>query len=235
MEANRQDSSRILQSSKNASRGYIVILIVLISATSISGCFSSISVPKYPANWPAFPSIPFLPTSTRIEAVCCLTGSYAEKGESLSGAPASLAKILFGHGRSGTISGVTVVTFEGPQNGYLQISAWSDNTLIETLKLSNWMIHVDEGRREVLSLGYQRDEHPYRRYECLQNGAVALFPPGFPSGTYGRETYLFRAHDGSLMFKVVNSGVGFVFIPVAVQYEVSWYRFPPVSQGEDAQ
>jgi hypothetical protein len=226
MRRDKHENSRILQNSKNGRRVCLVILIVLISAIGISGCFSSISVQKYPDNWPAFPSIPSFLAATRPEDVCCLTGTYAEMGESPSGHPFSLSQILFGYIRSGT----TLVTFEGPHNGYLQISSWSDNTLIETLKLSELKVGF-----WVFS-GSQRDGHPYGQYICLRSGAVALFPPGYePGSSYTRETYLFRAHDGSLMFKVVNFEVGFIFIPVGFQFEVSWYRFPPASQAEDVQ
>jgi hypothetical protein len=207
----------------NDSESKIMILAVMVSGLALSGC---VSVPKYPDNWPSL---------TKTENKCAvLTGTYSDIGESAPnqgiGEAVSCFRTLFPDSEIKPTTVIDKITFKGPENGVLEITAWNSRVPIATR-------YLKEGK----------DRINFGLYHCYYDGSVlancyvgiypgiddviraggGIIPVITPAG--GHENRLYSGEDGSLVLKRVEA----IFVlPWWFRYIYRYYRFLPVSQDE---
>jgi len=192
----------------------ILTLAVLVSGLVLEGCVGG---PKYPDNWPSL---------TKTENKCAvLTGSYSDTGESAtnkeSGESVSLFRTLFPDSEIESTTVIDKISFVGPKNGVLKITAWNCRIPIETRYLKESKDQINLG----LYLCYYDSSV---LANCYVGGGMGVSP--IVGGGGGHENRLYSGEDGSLVLKRVDV---IIVVPLWVQLKHRWYRFQRACQNED--
>lgn len=196
-------------------------IALLLATVPLAGC---ISFPDFPKHWSqSVPSIPILRKEAKEESVCALSGSYSDVGESAltdnTENSVSLFRMIFPESAIDAQTSITTVSFQGPENGKLTISAWHHDSPLEVTTLSKINLSKEE-------IGSHRS-----RYFCGHDGFVDVNPEKSAAAAYplllaeASENNLFRTSDRWLILKQCRLKAIFPWL----RAECRWYRFAPVS------
>lgn len=157
------------------------------------------------------------------ESVCALDGSYSDAGESALPDNAensvSLFRMIFPETAIDAQTAITRVSFRGPEDKKLTISAWQHDRLLEVTTLSK----LNSGK-EVLGSHHSK-------YFCCHDGLVDVNPQQSAAAAYpvlmfgeASDNFLFRTSDQWLILRRCSVVVIFPWLSAKCR----WYRFAPV-------
>jgi hypothetical protein len=196
----------------------------LAAAIPLAGCMS---FPDSPEHWSqSVPSIPIIMKGAKDESICALDGSYSDAGESALPDNAensvSLFRMIFPETAIDAQTAITRVSFRGPEDKKLTISAWQHDRLLEVTTLSK----LNSGK-EVLGSHHSK-------YFCCHDGLVDVNPQQSAAAAYpvlmfgeASDNFLFRTSDQWLILRRCSVVSSIVVILPWLSAKCRWYRFAP--------